>query len=404
MSILPKLSTMSTAILFILVSPASHAGKAPSQEEMWRLIQQQQRQIESLRKQLQNTDAKAETAVEAVESGRPAASAKAGWAERTHIGGYGELHYNNLSGEGSVSDKREIDMHRFVLFVGHEFNDRLRFFSELEVEHVLAGDGEPGEVELEQAYIEADITDAMRARAGVFLLPVGIINETHEPPTFYGVERNPVEHDIIPATWWAAGLALAGEFGAGWHYDLAIHEGLQASGPSYQPRGGRQESAKAVAENLAYTARLKWTGITGLELAGSLHYQSDITQGNDPDAGGAWLYEAHAIYQRGPFGLKALYARWNLDGAGPEAVGADRQDGGYIEPSWKLNDGFGLFTRYNVWDNAAGNGVASRKSQWNVGLNWWLDPDVVVKLDYQYQDNDDGIEHNGVNLGVGFQF
>ncbi len=404
MSTLAKLSTLSAAVMFALANQTAFAGKLPSQEEMWKLIQQQQQQIESLRKQVQNTEAKADTAIEAVESDQSTTSAKAGWAERTHLGGYGEIHYNNLSGEGGASDKKEIDLHRFVLFVGHEFNDRLRFFSELEVEHAISGDGQKGEVEMEQAYIEADISDAMRARAGVFMLPVGIINETHEPPTFYGVERNPVESQIVPATWWAAGLALGGEFGGGWHYDLAIHEGLNTSGPDYKPRAGRQKSGKATAEDLAYTARLKWTGITGLELAGSVQYQSDITQGDDPAAGSAMLYEAHAIYQRGPFGLRTLYARWDLDGAGPEAVGADRQDGWYVEPSWKLNHRLGVFTRYSAWDNAAGSDSASGKTQWDVGLNWWLDPDVVVKLDYQYQDNDDGADRNGFNLGVGFQF
>ncbi|WP_059758168.1 hypothetical protein [Thiobacillus denitrificans] len=87
------------------------------------------------------------------------------------------------------------------------FNQPPRFFSELEVEHSIAGEGKKGEIELEQAYVEyAD----HRAKAGLFLIPVGILNETHETPAFYGVERNPVEKDIIPATWWAGGAALSG--------------------------------------------------------------------------------------------------------------------------------------------------------------------------------------------------
>ena len=86
---------------------------------------------------------------DAVES-RPASSTK-----QVHIGGYGELHYNNWD----ISDgtkKREIDFHRFVLFFGYDFTDSIRFHSELELEHSLAGDGKPGEVELEQAYVEFD--------------------------------------------------------------------------------------------------------------------------------------------------------------------------------------------------------------------------------------------------------
>ena len=95
--------------------------------------------------------------------------------------------------------------HRFVLFFGHKFNAATRMFSEFELEHALAGEGKPGEVELEQAYIEHDFGDAFTGRAGVMLIPAGILNEVHEPPTFYGVERNNVEKNIIPSTWWEGG-------------------------------------------------------------------------------------------------------------------------------------------------------------------------------------------------------
>ena len=47
-------------------------------------------------------------------------------------------------------------------------------------------DGAPGEVELEQAYVQIDVNDRNRINAGLQLLPIGIINETHEPPTFFG--------------------------------------------------------------------------------------------------------------------------------------------------------------------------------------------------------------------------
>ena len=283
-------------------------------------------------------------------------------------------------------------------------------YSELEVEHAVAGDSQVGEVEVEQAFVEFDLNDRHTARAGVALLPVGIINETHEPTTFYGVERNPVENNIIPATWWAGGVGLSGEIAPGWGYDAFLHEGLRVPGPldpdfdAYKVRGGRQKSGKAKAEDLAATARLKWTGIPGTEIAGSVQYQSDITQGDDPTAGKAWLYELHADVERGPFGLRALYARWDLDGSGPESVGADKQEGFYIEPSYRFNEKLGIFTRFNQWDNAAGNSSNSEKQQIDVGLNWWPHEDVVLKADYQFQDNDDDNEQDGFNLGVGYQF
>ena len=122
----------------------------------------------------------------------------------TSLGGYGELHYNQVD-----NGDNQLDFHRFVLYVGHEFNQRVRFHSELELEHAFSATGKPGEVELEQAYIEYDLNDRTVVRGGAMPVPVGILNETHEPATFYGVERNPVEKHIIPATWWEGGVAAA---------------------------------------------------------------------------------------------------------------------------------------------------------------------------------------------------
>jgi hypothetical protein len=364
---------------------------------------------QALKRQLASTEQKADAASAQVAqvAATAAPSGGAGWADNTQIGGYGELHYNNLSGNGGASDKKQIDFNRFVLFFGHQFNERTRFFSELEVEHVVASSdpGDKGEVELEQAYIEHDLNDNHRVKAGLFLVPVGIINETHEPPTFYGVERNPVEYDIIPATWWTGGAGLSGNFGSGFGYDFAVHEGLNVNaGDNYAVREGRQQTMEALANDLAYTARLSWTGIPGLTLAGTFQYQTDITQGLDPTAGAANLFEVHGVFNRGPFGLKALYARWHLDGSGPAAVGANKQLGWYVEPSWRINEHWGVFARYNKWDNQAGISGNTGKQQSNAGVNFWLTPDVVVKADYQHQDNDDGRNQNGFNLGVGYQF
>lgn len=401
-----------TALLLLSTRVSAESVPAPTIEELWSIIQAQQAEIEALKQQQAQTaqkastaDAKAEAAVVAVEESASSKSGSGNWADKTTIGGYAEMHYNNLEGSGGADDKEEIDLHRFVMFLGHEFNEDIRFFSEVEYEHGVAGEGQVGEVEVEQAFVEIDLNDRHTARTGVALLPIGIINETHEPPAFYGVERNPVEKDIIPATWWAGGIGLFGQLAPGWGYDVVLHEGLKTSASdSYKPRAGRQKTGEADAEDLAATARLKWTGMPGTEIAGSIQYQSDITQSEDPDAGSAWLYELHTVVERGPFGLRALYARWDLDGAGPESIGADKQDGFYIEPSYRFNEQLGVFARFNQWDNAAGGDSDSEKQQWDIGVNWWPHEDVVFKADYQFQDNDNGADQDGFNLGVGVVF
>jgi len=323
------------------------------------------------------------------------------------IHGYGEMHYNHLTGKGGASDLKDLDFHRFVLFFGYDFNERIRLRSELEVEHTIVGNGDdkPGYVAMEQAYLEFDLNDRHAVRAGIFLVPVGLLNQTHEPPRFYGVERNKVENQILPTTWFEGGVGVVGTPMDDWHYEAYVHSGLNTSSNSkYAVRSGRQRVAHADASDPALTLALKWS-IPGITLGGALNYQSDVTQGADPEAGAAWLGEIHADLQRGPFGVQALYAGWTLDGDGPEAAGADSQYGWYVEPSFRLSEAVGVFVRYSEWDNQAGSDESlSRKRQWDTGINWWPYAQVVVKADYQWQENANGKDQNGFNLGLGYEF
>jgi hypothetical protein len=299
-------SAATAAALLLFASTASGQEAQPTLEEMWAVIQQQQAQIEALQAELAETREGVEATNDKVAESAARIEATGDFVEtlavadmapsKTSIGGYGELHYNNISAD--AGDTEEIDFHRFVLFFGHEFTDRIRFFSEFELEHSLAGDGKPGEVELEQAYVEYGLSDDLYARTGLFLIPVGILNETHEPPTFYGVERNDVENIIIPSTWWEAGAALRGNFDNGLSWDASVHSGLAmptSGGSAFRVRSGRQKVAEALASDMAATLRLRYTGIAGLELAASYQYQSDPSQvaGDGLDSG--QLFAAHAI-------------------------------------------------------------------------------------------------------------
>jgi len=319
------------------------AQDAPSLEALWEVIQQQQREIEELKRQVGAAQVQIAGADESIEATQEMVVATADYVETleipasgssdTTIGGYGELHYTQLDAEDPARDLDQIDFHRFVLLFGHEFNERVRFFSELELEHSLAGDGQPGEIELEQAYVEFALNDSTSALGGLFLLPLGILNETHEPPTFYGVERNSVENVIIPSTWWEAGAALNwweagaalnGNFANGLSWDFALHSGLAIptdGGDAFRVRSGRQKVAKADASDPAYTGRLKYTGVPGLELAASYQYQADPSQVADDGLDSGNLFTTHAIYDQGRFSLRALYGKWSFSGAAVQEGG-----------------------------------------------------------------------------------
>jgi len=390
-------------------------GATPTLEEMWAIIQRQQAEIAELRSQLvaadeeiRETAVMAEATASLVEEGiaTGAATMASDWTETTQIGGYAEMHYNNLEDNHDTGDDEdEIDFHRFVFFLEHEFSEDTRFFSEVELEHSITGEDNEGEVELEQAYIEHDLMDNMAMRAGLFLLPVGILNQTHEPDTFYGVERNGVETNIIPTTWWEGGLALRGEFAPGWNYEAAMTSGLKldADEGQFKVRDGRQKVSEADASDFAYTANLRYTGIAGLEVGATVQYQEDLYQGEYVSDVDAMLYTAHVAYRNGPFGLRALGATWDIDNAINDIkAGADQQEGWYIEPSWLVLRDLGLFARYSEWDNQAGGADGTDIEQWNAGLNYWLEENVVFKVDYQWQDTASSQkELEGLNLGVG---
>ena len=302
----------------------------------------------------------------------------------TKVGGYGELHYNN-----NKNTTNQIDFHRYVLFVDHEFNDRIRFASEMELEHSAATASGPGAVELEQGYIEMDLSPNSSLQTGILLVPVGILNETHEPATFYGVERNPIENKVIPTTWSEGGVMYSSRLDNGLSYDLAVHSGFKTT---TSVRSGRQKVAEANADNFAYTARVKYTGITGLKLSLTYQNQSDMDQIANSAIGSGNLLEAHAIYTLGKLKLTALTASWNINGM-------YNTKGSLLEASYKFNPQWGIFARQNNW-NTDSNG---ERQQFNTGVNYWPHEDVVFKFDLQQQNATAG-DNDGFNVGIGYQF
>src|SRR2546426_407639 len=189
--------------------------------------------------------------------------------QRTTVGGYGEVHYTNPTGPKTPP---VVNLARFVVYLAHSFDDRVAFRSELEVEDAKIEGGQAGgEVALEQAYLDYRFADWISLRPGLVLPPVGIINETHEPPTFNGVDRPGFDHDVIPTTWREIGLGATGRVPAvaGFSYRVYLVNGVRAAGvlaPQGSPEG-RPGSPDAGLANPSFTGRLEWAR-PGLKLGG----------------------------------------------------------------------------------------------------------------------------------------
>ncbi|KAF3977508.1 MAG: porin [Methylococcales symbiont of Iophon sp. n. MRB-2018] len=381
-------------------------------------LKQQNAQLQQNFNNTQSQVSNNTTAVEVISENYEGVQKASEWFNNTTIGGYGELHYQNRSVENG-DHKEEVDFHRFVLFFGHEFTDNLRFFSELELEHSIAGDGKEGEIELEQAYLEYDFNHNASVKAGLFLMPVGIMNETHEPDTFYGVERNEVEKNIIPTTWWEAGIGGNYRFDNGLSFDAVISSGLDidSSGDkAFNIRSGRGKVSKQKANDPIIAVRGKYTGIPALELATTILHQTDLGQSDNPsdesiDVGSGTLYQAHVIYSHGiglgTFTGKALYSRWEIDIDSKLHQAAESQYGWYIEPSYRFPTSMGdmgIYSRFQKLDYYSG--AEKNYDIWEAGANWWPHENVVLKANYIHKEDtlNSNSDERGFDLGIGYQF
>lgn len=357
-----------------------------------------------------------------------AAPASAPQGPATVLTGYGEINYNRPT---KSTDRTQLDLRRFVLGLQHRINDRTKIVGELEVEHGVTSASDPGEVAVEQAYIEHQLTPLLAARGGLFLMPVGLLNENHEPTAFYGVERNFVETAIIPTTWREAGAQLIANFdngltlqgGISTSFDLTKWDAASTEGADSPLGSIHQEAAKAKARNLAWFGAANWRGVPGLLVGGSL-FSGNATHGQLGFARArVTLADLHARWTPGRWDLSALYARGsisntdqlNLALVGNPTLIPKSFDGWYVQGAYKLwqqgDYAFSPFVRLERFNTARafadlGPGLtpmaAETEQVTTVGANFWITPSVVVKADLQrFRVN---TQANRFNLGLGWSF
>lgn len=417
---------------------ASEAALAKKVEQLDAQLHELKAELAELRRQAQDQRAASAQTASAV-SAAPAvsadmvngvaASASATGEPATVLGGYGEINVNNYTKDSS---KNTADMRRFVLSYQHRFDERTKVVTELELEHAVASASDSGEVEVEQAYMERQLSPAWALRAGLFLIPAGLLNENHEPTAYYGVERNFVETAIIPSTWREGGVQFVGSLNQGLTVQAGLSTGFNLSkwdaGPDSEgkdsPLGSvHQELQQAKSRDLSLFGAVNWRGVPGLQLGASL-FSGDAGQASTP--GGSMrvsLWDVHARYTPGRWDLSALFAQghiadtaaFNLTKVGNPYLVPERFDGWYLQAAYQLwSSGdyvlspFVRYERYNTQaafaDLGAGltppNGKAERVITW--GANFQFAPGLVFKADVQRfgqtRDND------RVDLGLGWSF
>lgn len=341
---------------------------------------------------------------------------------RLQFHGYGEVHYNNPQiGTMSSGASNVLDFHRFVLGWEYEFTERARVEAEVDYEHAAQ------ELELEEAYLEYDLSPSVALRVGSLLMPVGPLNEFHEPPLYYSVERPYVQRVIIPTTWQEVGAGIAGQAGEGEvSYRAYVTAGLDATKITSIDglHDASSKGSESKADDLAGVGRFEYAPARGLLLAGSGYYGG--ADQRTPGLGNVTLtlVSADARYHGAGFDLRGVYARINLDGADSvsalvgETVGKVMQ-GWYVEAAYDLlrreraegaRRSLVLFGRHESFDTNeeappgfARDPAAERKVS-TAGVSYYPIEKVAFKADFEHWKDGADAKLNRVNLGAAFMF
>ncbi len=343
------------------------------------------------------------------------------------VGAYGEIVYNQIEEANGV-----LDVHRLVVFLGYKFDDRTQFVSEIEVEHVE-------EIFVEQAFVNYNVADNVNLRGGLMLVPMGLINEYHEPTTFNGVERPAVDNVIVPTTWRELGFGVSGRFNdISLGYQAYVFNGFKStiadgeggvSGVlegSKGLRSGRQKGIKSTVDSPTFSAKLDYYGIPRLRLGlagyfGKTQAADDIETIDGANIGISMIgFDARYSYQKFTARGQFIHASLSDTDAYNSLTGRDL---GSALQGWYVEGGYNLlpignrqrlvaFVRYEMYDTHASTAgtlaqnPAYDKTDVTTGLTYHIAPGVAIKGDYQFRSNalEDGNVKNRLNLGIGIWF
>lgn len=376
-----------------------------------------------------------------------------------HPWGYGEIYYSHPVRDPA---RTQADLARAVIGIGYTFDPRTEFNSEFEVEHAVSSAGDAGEFEVEQFYIDRQLAAPVSLRAGLFLMPFGMLNEHHEPVYYYGVERNFVESLIIPSTWREGGVSLHGQTLAGIGWNAGITTGMDLSKWNFSPKlplyttpldlenngvaplqATHQELELANAQHLFGYGALDYHGLPGLTVGAAIGSGDAAKVAVAPDAPlpgneRVTLWEGHARWMPGNFDLAALYAHGQIgnvaaaNAANPGSPNPIPSDfyGWYLQAAyqaWQSGDyrlsPFARWETYNMGSRYEGTlgpaipggsippaATPGDDGRWprgedrvlTSGANFYIGSHVVVKADYQWFRVNRDFDRLDLGLGVNY--
>ncbi len=352
------------------------------------------------------------------------------------IGGYGQVDYNQTFGNGNYNTGK-LDVHRLVMMFGYKFTDDTKFITEIEFEHV-------SEVYIEQAFLQHRINDFINVRAGLMLVPMGFINEYHEPLLFNGVERPNVDTYIVPTTWREIGAGITGRIDfLRLKYQAYVMNGFNGYNGAATFTGkdglrkGRQKGIESYMSSPTFSTKFDYYGFRNLKI-GMAYYggksQSTLFNGiektndfavaqADSSVVNINMLGVDATYTWNGFTLKgqliythlanaAAYNAFGKTDVGSAMLGYYAEVGYNLFKQTKLKSELIPFVRFEHYDTqyAMANDVqknpANSRTEIITGLGWKITPGSVVKIDYQrvLTAANGSLPKNILNMGIGVWF
>lgn len=355
--------------------------------------------------------------------------------KKLSIGGYAQIDYNQPFGNSEYHNGT-LDVHRLVILMAYNFNNRLKFITEIEYEHVK-------DVYIEQAFVQYKMNNLINIRAGLLLIPMGIINEYHEPPSFNGVERPYIDKYIAPTTWRELGFGISGNhISSSIKYQLYIVNGFNGYDESpnlngkYGLRKGRQKGAASYISSPNYTAKIEYYGIRGLNIGLSGYYgnsqsslydgitKGDISAISKADSSIVTItmlgmdarYSFKGLQLRGQVYLSSIsnteqYNTFSGSDLGSSMLGYYIEAGYNIfRPLQNIKSQLIPFIRYgyyNTQQSVTGltqKNLAYENTIFTAGIGWLISPKVALKSDVQFLQSADNSSIQIYNAGIGIMF
>ncbi len=249
---------------------------------------------------------------------------------KPNIGAYGTITAGKINGQDSI-----IDGQSFELIISGQPHEKISYFTELEFERAAAvGTARGGEVLVEQAYTDIQLTSWMNFRGGVLLMPFGNIERDHFAPIREVVSQPLTSYAIAPAAWSDNGFGVNGRFNLSdtWiaDYQAYVVAGLDDNISTTGLRSTRQGFGVDNNNSKAFVGKINLQNTAGYNV-GLSYYKGAYNDAGTKDMIG---FNIDFDYKKGWFEILGEYTDMDIE----QEIGKDTHlDGYYLRSIFSLN-------------------------------------------------------------------